>query len=394
MASHGLPGAPAAGPRRRVSLATGSTTGSGRTTVYSHSRLTSFENCPRQFHYRYVERRQVDTEGIEAFLGKRVHEVLERLNQFVARGLVPSLAKVLERFRAEWDRHFDPARVRIVRAENPPELYRENGERCLANHYRRHYPFDRDETLGIEAHLTFPLDPEGRYRIQGFVDRLARAPDGAIEIHDYKTGRWVPAQERLDADRQLALYQIGVQVRHGPDTPVRLVWHYLLRDQVRVSTRTPEQLEALREETVALIDRIEAERNFDPRPGTLCTWCEHNDVCPAMQGRVAAAVPGEAADAAALASNAGHAAGAATSGRDDARSPATSGAEGAAPGAAAEGAPAAAPAEASAPSTPSAPRAPAPPGAPGAAARVRRPPPRPPEPRGREARVPAQLSLL
>jgi len=263
-------------------------------TVYSHSRLSSFESCPKQFHYRYVERRAVDTEGIEAFVGKRVHEVLERLNQFVERGLVPSLAKVVGRFRAEWEKHFDPERVRIVRAENPPESYRENGERCLANHYRRHYPFDRDETLGIEAHVTFPLDGEGRYRMQGFVDRIARAPDGAIEIHDYKTGRWVPSQENLDADRQLALYQIGVQTRHGGDSPVRLVWHYLLRDQVRVSTRTPEQLDALRARTIDLIDRIESEQDFAPKTGSLCSWCEHNDVCPAMQARNAASKPIEA----------------------------------------------------------------------------------------------------
>jgi len=258
-------------------------------TVYSHSRLSSFENCPKQFHYRYVERRAVDSEGIEAFVGKRVHEVLERLNQFVERGLVPSLAKVVGRFRAEWERHFDPERVRIVRAENPPEAYRENGERCLANHYRRHYPFDRDKTLGIEAHVAFPLDGEGRYRVQGFVDRISRAPDGAIEIHDYKTGRWVPSQESLDADRQLALYQIGVQARHGSEAPVRLVWHYLLRDQLRVSARTPDQLDALRARTIDLIDRIESEQEFAPKPGSLCTWCEHNDVCPAMQARNQAA---------------------------------------------------------------------------------------------------------
>ncbi|HSJ98861.1 MAG TPA: PD-(D/E)XK nuclease family protein, partial [Myxococcota bacterium] len=248
------------------------------------------ENCPKQFHYRYVERRPVETEGIEAFVGKRVHEVLERLNQFVERGLVPSLAKVVARFRAEWEQHFDAGRIRIVRAENPVEAYRENGERCLANHYRRHYPFDRDETLGIEAHVAFPLDGQGRYRMQGFVDRISRAPDGAIEIHDYKTGRWVPSQESLDGDRQLALYQIGVQARHGGEAPVRLVWHYLLRDQVRVSTRTPEQLDALRGRTIELIERIESEQDFAPRPGSLCTWCEHNDVCPAMQARATAAL--------------------------------------------------------------------------------------------------------
>jgi putative RecB family exonuclease len=249
-------------------------------TVYSHSRLSSFENCPRQFHYRYIERRPVDTESIEAFVGKRVHEVLERLHHFVDRGQIPSLAKVVARFRAEWDQSFDGERVRTVRAENSAASYRELGERCLSNYYRRHYPFDQGETISIEAHIAFPLDAAGRYRIQGFVDRIVRAPDGAVEIHDYKTGRWVPSQAKLDADRQLALYQLGFEAKNGRDAPVRLVWHYLQRDQVRVSTRTREQLDALCGETVALIDRIESERDFAPKPSALCSWCEHNDVCP------------------------------------------------------------------------------------------------------------------
>lgn len=250
-------------------------------TVYSHSRLSSFENCPRQFYYRYVERVPVETESVEAFVGKRVHEVLERLNRFVGQGLVPSLGKVIARFRTLWEEQFQPERVRIVRVENPAETYRELGERCLSNHYRRHYPFDRDESLGIEEHVAFALDPEGRYRMQGIVDRIVRAADGAIEIHDYKTGRWVPTQQALDSDRQLALYQIGVSRRYG-DAPVRLVWHYLLRDQTRVSTRTAEQLDQLRTDTALRIDQIEAEATFEPRTSALCGWCEFRAICPAI----------------------------------------------------------------------------------------------------------------
>lgn len=262
--------------------------------VYSHSRLSSFENCPRQFYYRYVEKVPVETESIEAFLGKRVHEVLERLNRFVERGMVPSLAKVVARFRTLWDEHFDPDRVRIVRAENPPESYRESGERCLANHYRRHYPFDADESLGIEQHVAFTLDAEGRYRMQGIVDRVARARDGTIEIHDYKTGRFVPSQQTLDQDRQLALYQLALAPRYG-DAPMRLVWHYLLRDQTRVSTRTSEQLDRLRADTAARIDQIEAERDFDTRPSALCGWCEFRSICPAS-GAEANAAPARATE--------------------------------------------------------------------------------------------------
>ena len=252
--------------------------------VYSHSRLSCFENCPRQFHYRYVERIPVETESIEAFLGKRVHDVLERLNRFVVRGLVPSLAKVLQRFRSEWSERFDAERVRIVRAELPAESYRDLGERCLGNHYRRQYPFDRDETLGIEEHVAFALDGDERYRVQGYVDRVARAADGALEIHDYKTGRFVPSQQSLDQDRQLALYQLGLEGRFGAGE-VRLVWHYLQRDQLRVSTRSRDQLDALRGRTIDLIDCIEAERAFEPKPSALCTWCEFNQLCPAASGK-------------------------------------------------------------------------------------------------------------
>jgi RecB family exonuclease len=87
------------------------------------------------------------------------------------------------------------------------------------------------------------------YRVRGIIDRVVRAADGAVEIHDYKTGRWVPSQQELDQDRQLALYQIGVEARYE-GTATRLVWHYLLRDQVRVSTRTPDQLDELRARTI------------------------------------------------------------------------------------------------------------------------------------------------
>jgi putative RecB family exonuclease len=130
--------------------------------------------------------------------------------------------------------------------------------------------------------------------VQGVIDRVVRARDGAIEIHDFKTGKWVPTQKELDRDRQLALYQIGVAEKYGTDQPIRLVWHYLLRDQVRTSTRTPEALEDLREHTIQLIDEIHAEQKFEPKPSALCGWCEFAEICPAS-GRQRAPAPSAAA---------------------------------------------------------------------------------------------------
>jgi hypothetical protein len=48
-------------------------------TEYSHSRISNFENCKRQFRFRYIDEVKSDRESIEAYLGKRVHEILERL---------------------------------------------------------------------------------------------------------------------------------------------------------------------------------------------------------------------------------------------------------------------------------------------------------------------------
>jgi putative RecB family exonuclease len=251
--------------------------------IFSHSRLSTFERCARRFQYRYVLNIPAEGESVEAFMGKRVHEVLERLYQFAARGMVPSLARVLARFRANWSEQFDGARLRIVRSELCAEDYQRSGERCLENAYRRLYPFD-DETLGLERELAFPLDAEGLYPVRGVIDRLVRARDGALEIHDYKTGRRVPSQDELDRDRQLALYEIGVRSALREEGEVRLVWHYLLPNQLRTSSRTPEQLEALRESTRAAIDRIRAETSWEARPGRLCAWSEYRAHSPAFGG--------------------------------------------------------------------------------------------------------------
>jgi putative RecB family exonuclease len=248
--------------------------------LYSHSRLSSFENCPKQFEFRYIQKIPSETESIEAYVGKRVHEILERLYLFVGRGQVPGVEKVVDRYQKLWEETWDAERVRIVREGTPLSFYRELGEQCLRGYYLRHYPFDADETLGIEKRVIFALDDAGKYRMQGIIDRISRARDGVIEVHDYKTGARVPSQKMLDQDRQLALYQIGLAREYGEDQPFRLVWHYVAKNAIRSSTRSPEELTTLRTSTIARIDEIQAAEEYPPRKTPLCGWCEYKVHCP------------------------------------------------------------------------------------------------------------------
>ena len=73
--------------------------------LYSHSRLSSYERCPRKFLWRYTWNVDPSIEGVEAFTGKRVHETLEELYTAVLRGVEPPpLSAVLDGYHERWER--------------------------------------------------------------------------------------------------------------------------------------------------------------------------------------------------------------------------------------------------------------------------------------------------
>ena len=131
--------------------------------------------------------------------------------------------------------------------------------------------------------MALDLDGTGAFRMTGYVDRIARRGDGTYEIHDYKTSATLPTQAEADEDRQLALYQVGVQTLWPEAKVVRLVWHLVAFGVEMRSSRTPEALGKLKAELAALIDRIEAEREFAPHESPLCGWCAYQDLCPAKK---------------------------------------------------------------------------------------------------------------
>ena len=250
--------------------------------MYSHSRLTVYETCPRQYRYQYVDKVPVpEVETVEMFVGSQVHSALEDLYRLVAARKVPGLDEVLAGYAERWAAGWSPD-ILISRAELTPEDYRGQGEAHLATYYRRYQPFDGERTVDVERHVKFPLDLIRKIWMQGFVDRLSVRPDGLWQIHDYKTGRWLPSQEDLDRDRQLALYQIGVQ-RQFPKQAreVELVWHYLAHDLEMRSRRTPAELSEVEARALELIDTIQADVAYPIVEGRHCSRCAYQAICPA-----------------------------------------------------------------------------------------------------------------
>ena len=248
---------------------------------FSPSKLKEYQICPRRYAFHYIERIPRERTSVEALLGVCVHAALEALYQNLQNGRLMTILEVLGVYDAEWERRWNSEAIAVFEPGLSGEHYRAVGREALTLYDAAHRPFAEDKTVAVECRVGFPLLAGGEiYRIEGFVDRLALASDGAFEIHDYKTSRSLPEQSELEADWQLALYDAAV--RHAwPDTKtVRLRWHYLRFGKTLGVAKTVPELDSLKKDVARLILEIKGDRRFAPQKNALCPRCEYRAICP------------------------------------------------------------------------------------------------------------------
>ena len=224
--------------------------------------------------------------SVEAFLGSRVHDTLEELyrNKLNAKSLdeggacsssLPTSGK--SRNPTTFSSSTNSLRL---------DDYYHQGVKALDDYWNHYYPFDGEKTIALEQRIELYLDDAKQYRLQGFIDRISKTASGVWQIRDYKTKRALPTLQEARLDRQLALYQIGLQHMWDGTENVELIWHYLLFDEEIKSTREKSDLEKLKIETIHLIQQVEKaidENDFPYRESRLCDWCDYFDICPAKK---------------------------------------------------------------------------------------------------------------
>ena len=246
--------------------------------TYSHSKLSTFEQCRRKYKFRYIEKIKVPGQSVEAFLGSMVHEVLERLYEDVRHTKLPVLEELLEDYRRRWDAGWSED-IAIVREGYTAEHYFAMGEGFIRDYYARYRPFDQGRILGLETQDMLDLGDGSTFHVR--IDRLMDEGNGVFSVNDYKTNKSLPGQDAADSDRQLAAYSIWVRRRFPEAVRVRLVWHYLAHDRHLESERSLAQLQELREQIRGVIREIEGCTSFPPAVSSLCDWCEYKERCPA-----------------------------------------------------------------------------------------------------------------
>jgi putative RecB family exonuclease len=255
----------------------------------SPSRAADFKTCPLLYRFRTIDRLP-EKKSRAAVRGTLVHAVLEKLYDLPPAERTVAAAQTL--LAPAWAELREEPGVAELFEAGPGDVVPENdgvqawlasaGE-LVETYFRLEDP-TRIQPHGREELLEVTL-PDGLL-LRGYVDRLDVAPTGALRVVDYKTGA-VP-RETFEAKAlfQMKFYALVLwRTRGVVAAQLKLLY---LKDGDAL-TYAPDEAELLRFERTlqaiwAAIERAVATGDFRANKSRLCSWCDHQALCPAFGG--------------------------------------------------------------------------------------------------------------
>ena len=248
----------------------------------SPSRANDFQQCPLLFRLRVVDKRP-EPPSSAAARGTLVHSVLERLYDLPLGERTPAAAHAL--VPEAWDRLLErsPEVVTLFADEQERETWLGSARLLLDTYFTLEDP-NRLQPGDRELAVTTLL--EDGPQLRGIVDRLDVAPDGALRVVDYKTGKSPNPGFEGSALFQMRFYAYVLWRERGV-LPALLQLVYLGDGQILRHAPSEAEMRTLEQRLRALWAQIEeAARTGEwrPRKSRLCDWCAHQAVCPAFGG--------------------------------------------------------------------------------------------------------------
>jgi len=250
--------------------------------TYSHSKISTFEQCPFKYKLNYIDRLEVEIpQTIETFMGGLVHQALEKMYKDKKFKKRISKSILIKFFKDLWEKEYSKD-ILVVKEDLTAENYKKMGEKFISDYYDSHKNDDMT-ILGLETQDRLTLPDGNSWHVR--MDKLGCNGDTYF-VCDYKTNARMKDQEEADSDRQLAMYSIWVRDKFKDAKRVVLKWYMLAFDKEVTSERTPEQLKKLQDEVMQIIKEIEKsekENNFPRKQTALCDYCIYKEHCPSFK---------------------------------------------------------------------------------------------------------------
>lgn len=238
----------------------------------SFSRIDTYQRCPRQFRYAYIDRLPARPAPHLSF-GTSIHRALET---FYDRKLprCPTEEELLGFLYDAWD----GAGFAGLDREEQLAYYR-HAQDVLRRFHAREAPRYR---LPADTEAWFELPVGDTALVVGSIDRVDIDDDGVLTVIDYKTSRRVRDRAAVARSLQLSLYALACEHLYGA-LPGAVALDFVVAGmtvEVPLAELDLDRARRAVEDTAAAV-RAEA---YEPTPNGLCAWCDHRAVCPAWLG--------------------------------------------------------------------------------------------------------------
>ncbi len=250
----------------------------------SPSRAGDFKTCPLMYRYRTIDRLP-EPPSPDAVRGTVVHKVLEDLFDLPAADRTPDQAESM--IEAAWS-HVLEDDERASGLFDEDQGHERDAWLASCRSVLRKY-FDLEDPTALEPaerELYIETLLDSKLLLRGFVDRIDVAPNGAIRVVDYKSGRSPGESFEAKALFQMRFYALVIWKTRGV-IPAMLRLIYLGNGELVSYAPDEQDLRSTERQLEALwvaIQRAHETGDWRPRKSPLCSWCSFQEFCPEFGG--------------------------------------------------------------------------------------------------------------
>jgi putative RecB family exonuclease len=246
----------------------------------SVSGMDTYKKCPKQYHYRYVERTEVEKEKHAwTEFGTCAHLVLEYFHNEVN----------LETPKSDWARIMKECFVRAVKEfpyadinqmQSTPDNKQRMGLEYLKDIIQEYLGVLRKEglpnVLGNEIAYSFEIQKD--VIIRGYIDRVDVVDDTTLRVVDYKTSK----SPKYLKDFQLLVYAVALKEKYPHIEKVYGDFLLLKHGSKRKSFVFRDfDIEKCYDLIKDNVEMIETDTHWVQKPSPLCKYCDYRKICSA-----------------------------------------------------------------------------------------------------------------
>lgn len=265
----------------------------------SYSQIETFEQCPKKWSFRYIDKIVIEMQNIHLDYGSAVHQGLENAFKDLRDNHSLSEEDLLQTVNTlSYDYAYGDAKS---------ELYKyaiEDMKRLI--NYQGFYEKIKDkEIVGIEDEFNLKIPAmfggeDTEINIKGYIDLIYRDDDGKLVVVDHKTSKKKFDKKKRRTNLQIPIYFLAIKDKYG-EYPKAGIYNFtklndyqesLFTEKVTaeqeelMNKRNPKEIWA-KDPTNTVKDIVHAFKDMNniklretAKPSKLCYWCDYNVICP------------------------------------------------------------------------------------------------------------------